>query len=473
MTPLWKHQERALQLNEQRDHYALFFEMGTGKSRTVIEIIKEKFKKEGGILPTLILCPAVVVPNWKNEFQLYSGIDTSQLIPLSGPGAKRAADLTVAVRKYDKRLIAITNYEGLLNAALYKEIEKTRFNVLVADESHRLKSMQARRTKLVIALAQAGITYKYLLSGTPVLNSPMDLFSQYLVMDGGESFGKNFYAFRAKYFYDANAYMPAHVKFPEWKLQPKAVEQMNEIVNRSSMRILKSECLDLPPLVRQTVCCEMTPEQSKMYYTMERDFIFYVKEQACVAQLALTKALRLQQIVSGFVKLEDGAEVSLPATPREEALKELLEELTPNHKVIVWATFRHNYAQIRRVCEKISVPYVEVHGEVAEKNRQAAIDSFNHDPAIRVYVGHTGSGGIGVNLTVSDYSIYFSRDFSLEHDLQSEARNHRGGSEVHAKITRIDLVTPNTIDELVLDRLAKKQAMGESLISDIKEKFHG
>jgi SNF2 family DNA or RNA helicase len=109
-----------------------------------------------------------------------------------------------------------------------------------------------------------------------------------------------------------------------------------------------------------------------------------------------------------------------------------------------------------------------VHGGVSDKDKQLAIEEFTHNPDVRVYLGNASSGGIGVNLTVSDYSIYFSRDFSLESDLQSESRNHRGGSEIHEKITRIDLVTEGTIDQIVLERLANKEALGESLLSALR-----
>lgn len=123
---------------------------------------------------------------------------------------------------------------------------------------------------------------------------------------------------------------------------------------------------------------------------MKRDFVAYVNDKACVATLAITKALRLQQIVSGFVALEgengeDRTNVAIKDNPRAQALKELLADVAPYHKVIVWAVFRENYAAVRAVCDELELKYVEVHGEVSAPARQKAVDSFNDEKDVRVF----------------------------------------------------------------------------------------
>jgi SNF2 family DNA or RNA helicase len=232
--------------------------------------------------------------------------------------------------------------------------------------------------------------------------------------------------------------------------------------------VLKKDCLDLPPLVKQRLEVKMPIEQRRMYKQMKDHFITYLGSRACVAQLALTKALRLMQIVSGFVKLDNGKEETIK-NERTKALSELLVDLVPKHKVIVWACFRHNYKQIAAVCRNLGVGHVQAHGGTTAKDKELAIEKFMEDDETRVFIGNQGAMGIGVNLTVASYCVYFSRSFSLEHDLQSEARNHRGGSEIHEKITRIDLVCPDTIDDLVLKALANKEKMGEQLLQAMKE----
>ena len=464
---LWEHQKKAIATASFRDYYALFFEMGTGKTRTVLEILKTKIAKTGKPLKTLIVSPLVVVPNWSFEASQWVVLEVT---PLLGSQKKRIQTFLYSL-SVGQSTFSI-NYEGLLMKDLFLRLKMWCPDVLIFDESHKLKSYSSQRTKKAFELSQKS-RYRFLLSGTPVLNSAQDLFSQYLILDHGKTFGANFWAFRHKYFYDANYKMPTHIHFPNWQIKKDAVSRINLALKKDSMRVTKDECLDLPPLVKEVRYVEMSKDQARMYDEMRKDFIAFLGQKVVVAQLALTKALRLQQIVSGFVKVEGGEEKSLqvePAKmlPREQTLHELLEELAPYHKVIVWAVFKHNFKQIATICKKLKLDYVEVHGGISAKGKQESIDAFNKDEKTRVYIGHPGAGGIGVNLTVAPYCIYFSRDFSLEHDLQSEARNHRGGSERHDKITRIDLVCKDTIDEIVLKMLANKSELGEKLLERLR-----
>lgn len=462
---LWEHQKRGVELALQRPNFAFFFEQGTGKTATTINVLRHRYATEGRILNTLILAPLITLLNWRAEFLRYSKIKDENIIILKGSQIQRIAQL------YEFPKIYITNYEAMavmpdLHAALLsKNIE-----VLICDESHKCKDTKSKRTQRVIEIADRA-RFKYLLSGTPVLNTPMDIFSQYRIMDGGETFGKNVWAFRAQYFYDKNAGIPKERYFPDWRIRPGALDEMNRLIYEKAMRVTKEECMDLPPLVQQTVHVDMLPEQRKAYEEMKRQFVTYINDKACVATLALTKALRLQQIVSGFIKLEDGEEIKMRKNPRQEALKELLEDLTPNHKVIVWAVFKENYAQIKAVCEELKIKYVEVHGDIPNAEKFKNVDNFNSDKDIRVFIGHPGSGGIGVNLVCATYSIFYSRSFSLEQSLQAEARNHRGGQT--AKVTRIDLITPDTLDEIILKKLASKEELGEKLLSDLKTLWDG
>lgn len=294
----------------------------------------------------------------------------------------------------------------------------------------------------------------------------MDVFAQYRIMDGGRTFGKNFFSFRAEYFYDKNAGMPRDKYFPDWRIRPGSLERINEKIFEKGMRVTKEECLDLPPLVKQTIEVEMAPDQARLYKEMKKDLVTYLGDKACVATMALTKALRLMQIASGFVKLEDGGVVKVKENPKKAALKELLEDITPHSKVLVWAVFKENYEQVREVCGELGIELVEVHGDIPNAKKFENVERFNTDPAVRVFLGHQGSGGIGISLVSASYSVFYSRSFSLEHDLQAESRNHRGGSKEagHSKITRIDLVAKDTIEADVLKKLANKEQISEALL---------
>lgn len=467
---LWAHQEEAIE--RAGDYFALFMEPGTGKTATTINILRKQYAKHKIVLPTLILCPPVVISNWRAEFLKYSKIKADKILPLVGTGKERAELL----RSCSPNTIVITNYESLNMPELFEEMKRflqMHPSCLILDESHKCKDITSKRTKRSIELADIA-DYRYLLTGTPILNDLMDIFSQFRILDRGERFGKNFFSFRARFFEDKNRAMPASRYFPLWRPIPGAEKKIKEIIAPVSMHVEKSKCLSLPPLVKKTIEISMSKEQARMYEQMRRDLVATINtegsgERHSIAELAITKALRLQQIVSGHIRVdgingEDDKTIQIRDNPRKEALRQLLEDLAPYHKVLVWAVFHANYDDIRDACLSLDIEFAELHGQVS--NRDDQIHRFNTDEKCRVLIGHPGSGGIGVNLVAASYSIFYSRSFSLEFDIQAEARNYRGGSERHESITRVDLVTPNTIDELVLKALASKQALSQSVLKN-------
>lgn len=183
--------------------------MGTGKTATAINIYRWKCAKAGRLLKALYLGPPIIVQNVKREFQTHSKV-SDKVVCLEGAGKKRAA--TVAQYPANKPAIFVTNYEALLMKDVYDQLVRWAPEVIIFDESHKLKNPQAKRTKQAIKLADLA-QYHLILTGTPILNTPMDIFAQYRVMDRGETFGKNYYAFRAEYFYDKNIGMPADKSF--------------------------------------------------------------------------------------------------------------------------------------------------------------------------------------------------------------------------------------------------------------------
>lgn len=440
----------------------------SGKTATSLQMMREKFYDAGRKLRTFIFCPPIVIQNWKREILAHTYLNEFDITLLHGPGKER-------LELFEKRKgldghIFVTNYESLYMKELFAKFMAWNPELIIYDESHKLKSNRSKRTQAAYKLSTLA-QHRFLLTGTPVLNSPMDLYGQFLVMDLGKTFGNNFFAFRNTYFFDKNAGMPAQKYFPNWIVKDGALEVISQKLNPVSSRVKKTECLDLPPLVRQVVHIELSDEQRKHYKEVKKHFITYINEKACKAEIALTKALRMQQIVSGYLKLEDGTEIKLNDTPRQVALETLLEEICPANKVLVWACFKENYEQIRDVCTRLKLNYVEVHGDVPEKKKFDNVKKFNEEKDIHVFIGHPASGGIGINLIAASYSIFYSRSFSLEHDLQAESRNHRGGSEIHDKITRIDIVAKDTIDEHIAEALSKKEAISERLLKDVASKL--
>ncbi len=465
---LWKHQQEMV--DKAGNYFALFAQAGTGKTGTAISILRREYEKLGYIMPTLIVAPPIVVSNWAREIGIWSKIDPKRVIQLKGPGKLRAE----MVRNADPQSILITNYEALIMPELFIELKKflvRTHSCLVLDESHRVKDPTAKRTKKAIELADV-CSHRYILTGTPILNNLMDIFSQFRILDRGERFGSNFFTFRARFFEDKNRSMPAARYFPKWEPIKNADLKIKELIEPVSQYVNKESCLTLPPLVKKVIEVEMSNEQTRLYKEMKDSLIATINtptgDKHSIADLAITKALRLQQIASGHLATtNDKGEtvaIKIKDNPRKEALRQLLEDIVPYHKVLIWAVFHDNYEDIKDVCYNLNVEFSELHGLVKDKDAEA--HRFRTDPKCRVLIGHPGSGGIGVNLVEASYMIYYSRNFSLEYDIQSEARNFRGGSEMHEKITRIDLIASNTIDQLVATSLANKVAISDGVLKE-------
>ena len=471
---LWEHQSRAVERAKNERDLALFFDMGTGKTATAIHILRHHLNKNGKMLRVLILAPAAVLKNWENEIGIHSSIPLGYVDALVGTGQKRTRAVIQKTfdqdeGEYSKPGVAIINYEALQRKDILETFKMWRPQILICDESHRLKNFAAKRTKAVAQLADRA-EHRYILTGTPIVNSVMDIFGQFRVLDCGDTFGKNQYVFKHAYMYDANAswsHKPTY--FPDWRPRTDAFDELNALIEKKSMKIDKHECLDLPPLVEKTIETELASDQWKAYRAMRDDYIAFIEKEhtepdAVVATQALTKVLRLQQIASGFYKTEDGEIKRFKSVPRLSALSDLLEDYTKGDKVIVWAAFKENYAMIGEALEKKGIKHVFLTGEQDSKSKQESIDAFQTDDSVRVLVGNRKAGGIGVNLTAASVSIVYSRSFSLEEEEQSKARNYRSGSECHEKIYKIDLVCPGTLDEDVLKALKNKQDVAREVL---------
>ena len=486
--PLWQHQVETIEKARNLDFFGIFSDPGVGKTRTVIEILRAKYAQKGRLLRTLIICPPIVIDNWRDEWLKYSAVPGSYVTGLAGTGKQRLS--TLVERGFDpgtaqapRPHIFVTNYESLQMEELLELLQWWKPEAIVFDEAHRLKDYRrtAVRAQAAFKLANPGTKAKplprplvYLLTGTPYPNSLLDIFMPYRIMDGGKTFGSTMIGFREKYFRDKNANMPKDKYFPKWVPLQGAKEELGRKMKDTSVRVEIDSCMDLPPVVQKTIAVEMAPEQKRLYKEMLQEFVATFErdgqEKTSVATMAMTKGLRLMQIASGYVKDADGQEHSAVEndwTPKQEALKQILEDWTPGHKVIVWAVWKHNYEQIRAVCKKLKIEWLEMNGEQgAAKNRENA-KLFEATEQYRVIIGHPESGGEGINLVSSPCRVSYSRNFSWRQMKQSDARNRRGGSERHASITRINLVTKGTVEEKITEKLANHEEITETVLREI------
>lgn len=472
--PLWKHQEHGASRGADEGNLAVLFEIGTGKSRTAIEILRRLCSREKRLLRTLIVSPKITLTNWKREICEYSKIHPMDVHVLVGPGAKRFKTFIEQVQHEDrlsKPKVFITNYEGLMMLKLFDAIKEWAPEVIIGDEIHRIKNPKSKRGKKLLELRD-NARFAYGLTGTPILNSPMDVFNIYKFIDKGETFGTNFFKFRSHWFVDDNAAWAGNQGYyPKFVPREELYADFSAKINKKSVKALKAECLDLPPFIRQEITVELSPEQKKLYDEMKRDYVAYIDqlEQSgepltVVANLAITKALRLQQIITGYAKTETGEIYKIKSNPRLEALREFLEDHAENHKIIVWSVFHENYEDIANTCKKLNLGYAELHGKVNQKERDNNIDRFNNDEDCRVLIANQAAGGIGINLVSSSIAVFYSKNFSYEQDIQAEGRNYRGGSHIHDKVTRYDIVAEGTIDEVINEALKNKKDLAETIL---------
>lgn len=508
-TKPWLHQKKLTELLELREkpYFGLFWDMGTGKTKQACDIMRLVAYQLDRIPKTLIVCPVVVMNNWAREIEAHTYFDTKKVQVLDGQtklNGKKNKNPTKKLKieqaqNYKKDIFIIstetvtdkddTPFRYLTNAH--------EFDLIIVDEVHNFKNPTGVRTKALHKFTrQPSLKWRYILTGSPVLQNALDLWAQFYILSP-DILGGNFFSFRSKYFYDANAGMPTDVHFPNW--QPKDekyfkrmgyrededLKGLNKIIYQHASRVMKSQTLDLPDMLYQKVEVEMPAKQRKIYDDFKNTLIAFLEGQpvkeflnealaksllgeielpeAMRADTAIVQTIRLQQLICGIFTTEDG-DIKHIENNRLKVLRSLLESICTNkeNKVIVWTTFTPTYEPISIICKELGIEHTFLTGLQTKEEKDANVDAFNTDEKVRVIIANQAAGGTGVNLTASNYSIYFSRSFNLAHDLQSEARNYRGGQK--RKVTRIDLVTPDTIDEAILEKLKDKKEHAEDIL---------
>lgn len=444
------HQLALLELSKDLDFKGVFWEMGTGKTKFAIDWIRYKFYHHGQVLNTLIVAPKIALINWKDEFIKHSS-SGSIVYPLI-KAVDRRRKLLESVKH---PAIFVTNFEAI--AKLEQTLIEKKIDIIVVDESHLIKNPTAKVTKSVHSLARYS-KYRLALTGTPMPNGALDVWSQAYFLDFGATFGTSYFGYRNSFFRDENAGNP-HVQFSKYVLLDVAKPIINQLIAKIADVKRKDECLDLPPKVYQTMQLEMEKDQKKAYDDMLEDYIAYLQEDVIVADTAAIKQLRLNQISSGFYKNDDGKEVRFKKNPKLDALKQVLECV--DAKVIVWCVFRNNIFLLQEELKKYNPACI--FGDTKDKYAEEA--KFKTDDSCKIMIANPQSASVAINLVEASYAIYYSQDFNLVNRVQSEDRCHRIGSERHDSVTYIDLVFPKSIDEIVIKAVKYKQDLSKELLN--------
>jgi SNF2 family DNA or RNA helicase len=459
----YKHQLELIERFKDDDCAALFLDAGVGKSLIALYLLRHKCNTHRDLLRTIIFSPVITLKNWKDEFALNTKIDPSNIGVVFGNKSKR-----LKIIKNEKHKILIINYESTRTEEILSELLAFDAKIIIFDESHYVKSHTSKLFKAINKISKKA-WYKYLLTGTPIAKDAQDVWAQYMIMDGGKTFGERFYSFKDKYFVNLNKNWSSNKAFPNWSFNESMIGEFKERLGRNSARLRKEDCLDLPELTSVTINIEPTPEQLKYYREVKNSLITYMNEHEdnpLVVKNALTKTLRLSEILSGYMKLESGDVVPLKTNPKLDGLMSLIESTNP-HKIIVFCVFKQNYIDIAKALNKRKINYTEIHGGISTENKFKNVDVFNDlSNDCRVAIVNPRSGGIGISLRSAKYACYYSVGYSLIDFEQSLARNYRAGSiDLHDKITRYFLTTEGLIDEKVILSLRAKKEISNSLLN--------
>jgi SNF2 family DNA or RNA helicase len=464
------HQQEALDRSWDRNQYALFCEMGTGKSKILIDTIGALFL-EGKITAAMIVAPKGVYKNWeKTELPKHfpdDVLEQTDIVAWSPSTSKKVLDRLYSVLKPDNRLkIVVMNIEALstvkgTNYAL--EFVSSHRTLVAVDESTTIKNPKAKRTKNIINIG-AKAAYRRVMTGSPITQSPMDLYSQCAFLGPYMLGHGSFYSFQGRYAKIVRRTLGSHSFNQIVGFQN--LDELSSKLDAFSYRILKKDCLDLPDklYIRRNV--ELTDEQAVAYKQMKDNAVTLLEKEGglVTAQNVLTQMLRLQQICSGFVRSDDG-QIEKLSTNKLSELMEVLEEVTG--KVIIWGVFVEDLKAIEKaIAERYGQDSVAVYaGSTHPDVRQTIVLSFQDpDHPLRFFVGQSRTGGYGLTLTEASTVIYYSNSFDLEVRIQSEDRAHRIGQKNN--VTYIDLVTENTVEEKVLKALREKINIASEVLSE-------
>ena len=465
------HQREEIEGHWQDESRAIFWEQGTGKSKLEIDNAAMLYQR-GEINGMLIVAPNGVHRNWVDKE-----------IPEHMPGwiVKQMRRHIFQTKKaktkwHEQALRDLWKHCGFIVLAMSYDAMMTdkgkaaawlmmrdRNTLYVLDESARIKTPGAKRTKRVVASGKYA-KYRRILTGTPVANSPFDVYSQLLFVDPeiwkreGIS---NYQGFKTTFGIWEKRYTQNNAEFDEL-LGYKNMDWLKQIVDSVSTRLTKEDVLDLPPKLYSKRFFDLDPKQRKMYDEIVNDFMTILDSGEMVsASLAIVRLLRLQQIACGYVP-PDGEDEPVQdiceKNPRLELLKEICEDLP--HPAIIWGKYKRD---IQLITDHLGKDAVRYDGSTGDDERAEAIKRFQNGD-VQFFVGNAQAAGEGLTLTAAQTVIYYSNSFKLTERLQSEDRAHRIGQE--HPVNYIDLIGYDTIDIHIVKALASKFDVASQITGD-------
>lgn len=438
------------------------FEMGCGKTLTAIAVAGALYKTNK-INRVLIVAPTSVCSVWPKEFEEFA--DFKNMVKLLlGTKKQRLTELESLEKfPFETLKVAVINYESTWREGIFEKIKEFNPDLIIADESQRIKTHDAEQSK---ALHQLGdnAKYKMILSGTPVQNNAVDLFSQYRFLDPN-IFGKNFYAFRNRYCVMGGFNHRQIIGYHD-------LDQLIKKEHSIAYRVTKEDALDLPEQTFETRYIQMTPKEKNLYNKIKRESAAELDNGTTIsATTVLTKLLRLQQFTGGFVVSDETNKPQQISSGKINALEDIVDDyvLAANKKLVIFARFRAELDLISKLLQKKKIKYGMIFGDIKLEDRGSIVKDFQENPKTMVFLAQIDTAGLGITLTAANTCVYYSENFNYAAYSQSLARIHRIGQR--NTCTYIHLVVEKTVDELILKALHKKEDLAKTIVDDWQSYF--
>ena len=466
-TKPYKHQLTALKKSWNKETYAYFMEMGTGKTKVLIDNMSMLYDK-GKIDGALIIAPKGVIKTWyeqelpthlPNHIENVSILWQSNITKKQQEKLETLFEIETALHILVMNVEALSTEKGVKFASKFLDSHKT---LMAIDESTTIKTPTAKRTKNIISLGKHA-KYKRIMTGSPVTKNPLDLYTQCEFLDPYLLDFASYYAFRNRY--AEMTTMNVRGRSIQVVKEFRHLGELSESLQPFSYRVLKEDCLDLPPKNFTKRHIILTGDQRKIYDQMKKHALAMLNGKVTSTMTVLTQLMRLHQITCGHFTADDGSTQLIPNN-RITELMNVLEEI--EGKAIIWANYQRD---ITNIIASIVEEYgpssvVDYYGLTPQEERQDNIRKFQNNPECRFIVGTPQTGGYGITLTQANTVIYYSNGYDLEKRLQSEDRAHRIGQK--KTVTYVDLICEDTIDEKIVKALRDKiniasEVMGEEL----------
>jgi SNF2 family DNA or RNA helicase len=466
-TKPYKHQLTALEKSWHKENFAYFMEMGTGKTKVLIDNLAMLYDK-GKVDGVIIVAPKGVVKTWyEQELPTHLPDHIENVTVLWQPNiTKKQQEKLETLYEIGTALhILIMNVEALSTDKGVKFARKflaSHRSMMAIDESTTIKNPSAKRTKNIISLGKHA-KYRRIMTGSPITKNPLDLYTQCEFLDPWLLDFASYYAFRNRY-----AEMKTmHIRGRSIQVVHafQNLSELSDKVKDFSYRVLKEDCLDLPPKTFMKRHVSLTTDQKKIYEQMKKQAMAVLNGKVTSTMTVLTQLMRLHQITCGHFTADDGSTQAVESNRLNE-LMSVLDET--EGKAIIWANYQLSVGEIiqKIIKEYGEDSYVHYYGLTSQEERQDNIRKFQNDPKCRFLIGTPQTGGYGITLTQANTVIYYSNSYDLEKRLQSEDRAHRIGQQKN--VTYIDLIAEDTVDEKIVKALRNKiniasEVMGEEL----------